>query len=50
MAPELLLGLNNSDRIDTFRQADIYSFALVIYQLACRTEAPRGGFQFQLNY
>ncbi|PAV91003.1 hypothetical protein WR25_25702 [Diploscapter pachys] len=40
MAPELLLGLNNSDRIDTFRQADIYSFALVIYQLACRTEAP----------
>ncbi|PAV74977.1 hypothetical protein WR25_10185 [Diploscapter pachys] len=40
VAPELLLGFKSSDRIDTFRQADIYSFALVVYQLACRTEAP----------
>lgn len=39
MAPEVLAQTINNSNFDSFRQADMYSFALVLWEIAGRTLA-----------
>ena len=38
MAPEVLSGTLNTNRFDDFKQADVYSFSLVLWELCLKTK------------
>jgi hypothetical protein len=47
LAPEFLANNYNRDSFTSYLQMDIYAFALVIWEICRRTEAPAEGLQAQ---
>lgn len=42
MAPEILMSTLNLSNFDEFKMADIYSYALVLWEICCRIQVCYG--------